>query len=55
MTIVEMAILTPHQPELKATLSRPSPFSIQLIIPLLPNRVLNTSVTATIEVIFGMK
>ncbi|MNR53924.1 hypothetical protein D3C85_1740190 [compost metagenome] len=55
MTIVEMAILTPHQPELKAMLSRPSPFSIQLIIPLLPNSVLNTSVTATIEVIFGMK
>lgn len=36
-------------------LSNPIPLSSQLIIPLLPNSVLNTSVTATIEVIFGMK
>ncbi|MNE83401.1 hypothetical protein D3C80_1802130 [compost metagenome] len=55
ITIVEIAILTPHQPELKATFSSPRPFSIQLIIPLLPNKVLNTSVTATMDVIFGMK
>ncbi|MNN75697.1 hypothetical protein D3C81_1920170 [compost metagenome] len=53
--MVEIAILTPHHPELKATLSSPSPFSIQLIIPLFPNKVLNTSVTATMDVIFGMK
>ncbi|MNE33244.1 hypothetical protein D3C80_1269000 [compost metagenome] len=33
----------------------PKLFNTQLTIPLLPNMVLNTKVTATIEVIFGMK
>ncbi len=55
ITIVAIAIFTPHQPEFHGTGSAPIVSRSQFAIPLLLNIALNTRVTATMDVMLGIK